>query len=109
MAPPPPPLYVITGASAGIGLHAALELACSGPKTVVLAARRPDALASAVAQAQAAGKDAGSSAAGLQLDLSDLQNVKAFAAQLVKQYPGQKVRRWPLALGGWLSFWWRGA
>lgn len=85
-------LYVITGGSTGLGLHAALTLAGQGA-TVVIAARNEERLAAAVARAEAAGAAAGGSAVGMRLDLSSMADVKRFADELLARFPGQKVTR----------------
>jgi NAD(P)-dependent dehydrogenase (short-subunit alcohol dehydrogenase family) len=85
------PLYVVTGANAGLGIHAALQLA-SGGNTVVLSARNEERLGAAVARCAKAAEGGGGAAVGLQLDLADLSAVKQFADKLVAQFPGQKIQ-----------------
>ena len=84
-----PDVYVITGASAGIGLHAALTLAKSGA-TLCLSGRDAARLACALEQARTAG--AAGDSVGLDLQLDDLASVKAFAAELAQCFPGRKAR-----------------
>ena len=83
-----PDLYVITGASAGLGLHAALTLAKSGA-SLCLSGRNAARLAGVLEQARAAG--AADDSVGLDLKLDDLASVKAFAAELAQRFPGRKV------------------
>lgn len=81
-------LYVITGASAGLGYQAALKLARSGA-AIVLTGRRQAELEAAASAAAAAGSP---EALALRLDLSDLADVKRFADDLAAKLPGRKVR-----------------
>jgi retinol dehydrogenase-14 len=73
-----PKTIVITGATAGIGLEAALQLATEGHR-LVLVGRNPDKLAQAAGRAEAAG------AAGVDTfvaDFASLESVQALAAEL---------------------------
>ena len=97
-------LYVITGASAGLGLEAALALAAGaapatgatwpgGPPTttLVLAGRDVRRLSAGAERAQAAGRGA-VEAVPLAIDLSSLADVKRFAGDLLGRFPGRKVQ-----------------
>ncbi|KAI8475934.1 MAG: hypothetical protein J3K34DRAFT_403243 [Monoraphidium minutum] len=84
-------LFVVTGGSTGLGLHAALTLAAQGA-TVVIAARSAGPLAAAVERANAAGAAAGGTAVGLPLDLSSLADVTRFAGELLAKFPGREVQ-----------------
>jgi NAD(P)-dependent dehydrogenase (short-subunit alcohol dehydrogenase family) len=80
----PPRIVVITGASGGIGAAAAAELGRRGD-TVILVARRPDALAEAVGHA-------GPRARGIVADMTVRSEV-------------QRVVREVLATEGWIDVW----
>lgn len=76
-------MYVVTGGNSGIGYETALELARRG-HTVVIGARDPARLGTAVQDIKDATSN--SNISGLSLDLSSLQSVHKFAAEVVAQH-----------------------
>lgn len=83
-----PELYIVTGASAGLGLHAALSLAAGGG-TLVLTGRDAARLEAAAERARAAG--AAADTTGVPLDLADLGSVSRFADDLEQRFPGRSI------------------
>src|SRR3954451_3345800 len=88
---------VITGASSGVGLAAAEQLAAQGDQVVVIG-RNPDRLAAAVAKVKAAGdggaggERSGAGAGGgepgqFRADFESFDDVRALAAHLLDTYP----------------------
>ncbi|GAA1873201.1 oxidoreductase [Asanoa iriomotensis] len=75
---------IVTGGTGGIGLVTAVELARRG-RHVIIAGRRPEALAAAAERVRAA--HPGSSVSTGELDLADLGSVRAFAAGVLRAYP----------------------
>jgi NAD(P)-dependent dehydrogenase (short-subunit alcohol dehydrogenase family) len=75
---------VITGATSGLGLQTALELAAHGA-TVVVAARDPAKTGKAVAEIRAAAD--GALAESVELDLASLESVRKAAADLTARFP----------------------
>jgi NAD(P)-dependent dehydrogenase (short-subunit alcohol dehydrogenase family) len=76
---------VVTGANSGLGLVTARELARAGA-TVVLACRNEEKGRHALADVQAAARDASSATLEI-LDLADLRSVRAFAERMAEQDP----------------------
>jgi NADP-dependent 3-hydroxy acid dehydrogenase YdfG len=74
-------VVLITGASSGIGEATARHLAANGHQ-VVLGARRTDRIAALAQDIQ----DAGGAALHLELDVTDLDSVKAFVASAHERY-----------------------
>jgi NAD(P)-dependent dehydrogenase (short-subunit alcohol dehydrogenase family) len=74
---------VITGASSGVGLAAAEQLAAQGDRVVVVG-RNPDRLAAAVERVAAAG---GREPGSFRADFESLQDVRDLAAHLLDTYP----------------------
>jgi NAD(P)-dependent dehydrogenase (short-subunit alcohol dehydrogenase family) len=75
---------LITGASSGIGLAAALELAPTGAE-LVLVGRDPARLAAAVEAVKA--RAPGGAVSGLRCDLASLAEVRALAAEVLRRHP----------------------
>ncbi|MEV0713603.1 oxidoreductase [Asanoa sp. NPDC050611] len=75
---------IVTGGTGGIGYVTAAELARRG-RHVVVAGRRPEALAAAADRIRAA--HPGSSVSVGELDLADLASVRAFAARVAAEHP----------------------
>ncbi|MCZ4520502.1 SDR family NAD(P)-dependent oxidoreductase [Rhodococcus ruber] len=73
------PAWIVTGPTSGMGRYAALELAQHG--TVVLVGRDPDKLESVKAEIESA---TGNHAVSVVCDFSDIENVRAAAAQIVE-------------------------
>ncbi|MGX7823698.1 oxidoreductase [Actinokineospora sp. 24-640] len=71
--------YIVTGANSGLGYQTSLALARRGAH-VVLAARDPEKGAAAAKAIQA--EDADANVEARQLDLADLDSVRAFAAEV---------------------------
>ncbi|HCH64788.1 MAG: hypothetical protein CL927_05085 [Deltaproteobacteria bacterium] len=80
-------LAVITGANSGIGLEAARMLAGAGA-TVVLACRRPDAAAAAMADIRQTHPDAALET--VQVDLADLSSIAA-ATESIRSRQGSTI------------------
>ena len=76
-----PKVVLVTGASSGIGEATARHLAAAGHH-VVLGARRVDRLAQLVTEL----KEAGYHAEYAQLDVTDLENVQAFVADVLVRH-----------------------
>lgn len=76
--------YVVTGATSGLGIPTAVELARHGAE-VVVTGRDPAKLTAALEQVKAAASAAGPS--GQALDLADLASVRAAAAEIVESHP----------------------
>lgn len=79
-----PRTVVITGASSGVGLAAAVQLAQLGDE-VVMIGRNPERLAAAVEQVRAAGD--GREPGKFRADFERLDDVRALAAHLLDTYP----------------------
>jgi NAD(P)-dependent dehydrogenase (short-subunit alcohol dehydrogenase family) len=79
-----PRTVVITGASSGVGLAAAVQFAQLGDEVVVIG-RNPERLAAAVEQVRAAG--GGREPGKFQADFERLDDVRALAAHLLDTYP----------------------
>jgi NAD(P)-dependent dehydrogenase (short-subunit alcohol dehydrogenase family) len=77
-------VFVITGASSGIGLEASLALAAVGAR-VVMACRDPGRAGEALARVQAASPSA--QVETLALDLASLASIRAAAAELRQRHP----------------------
>lgn len=75
---------VITGASSGVGLAAAEQLAAQGDQVVVVG-RNPERLAAAVAKVRAAGD--GREPGQFRADFESFQQVRDLAAHLLETYP----------------------
>ena len=75
---------VITGASSGVGLAAAEQLAAQGDRVVVIG-RDPGRLAAAVAKVKAAGN--GREPGQFRADFESFDDVRALAAHLLETYP----------------------
>jgi daunorubicin C-13 ketoreductase len=84
-----PRTTVITGASSGIGLAAATQLAAQGDR-VVLVGRDPDRLAAAVAQVRDAAVD-GVEPGHFRADFEVLDDVRRLAERLLAAYPSIDV------------------
>jgi NAD(P)-dependent dehydrogenase (short-subunit alcohol dehydrogenase family) len=78
MAADKPRVWLITGASSGFG-RAIAEVALAAGDTVVAAARRPDAVADLVASAP-------DRVTALQLDVTDLDRIRAVVAEVIDRY-----------------------
>jgi len=79
---------VITGASSGVGLAAAEQLAAQGDQVVVIG-RDPGRLAAAVAKVRTAGN--GREPGQFRADFENVDDVRALAAHLLETYPSIDV------------------
>src|SRR5262245_48189171 len=75
---------VITGASSGVGLAAAEQLAAQGDQVVVVG-RNPERLAAAVAKVRQAGN--GREPGQFRADFESFKEVRDLAAHLLETYP----------------------
>jgi NAD(P)-dependent dehydrogenase (short-subunit alcohol dehydrogenase family) len=87
-----PRTVVVTGASSGVGLAAALQFAAQGDR-VVMVGRSPDRIAAAVEQVRTAAGAAtdGVEPESFQADFERLDDVRALATQLIDTYPAIDV------------------
>jgi NAD(P)-dependent dehydrogenase (short-subunit alcohol dehydrogenase family) len=83
-----PRTIVVTGASSGVGLAAAVQFAARGDQVVVVG-RNPQRLDDAVAQVRAAGQ--GREPGHFQADFERLDDVRGLAAYLLETYPAIDV------------------
>ena len=75
-------VFVVTGASNGIGFECAKALISGGPRAVVVAAR-PGSKATAAVATLEANAPAGTSVYLIVLDLGDLSSIRACASQIL--------------------------
>jgi NAD(P)-dependent dehydrogenase (short-subunit alcohol dehydrogenase family) len=80
-------VIVITGANTGIGYYSALEMAKLGPKAIVLACRSEQRGNDAVKRISQDPRVNLNCVEYMNLDLGDLNSVKAFAAEVTAKYP----------------------
>jgi len=80
-------VYVVTGATGGLGYHTCLALFTAGA-TVVVVGRSLKKIEATIGRVKAAAPDApGTLDGSLTLDLLDYDSIKAFASSLGKKYP----------------------